>query len=90
MQVSTNLQIFEDYFAHQGNVLITGSRDATREAFKMGLIQDGEPWMEMINSLNQTSHTYNKSVAEEIVSKIKNQYFQLFSDFKDTMTELKK
>ncbi|MAV90843.1 MAG: nucleotidyltransferase [Bdellovibrionaceae bacterium] len=62
--------LLRDYFKFQGNTSIMGSRDATREAFKAGLISDGEPWMEMIHSRNQTSHTYNQSTADDIVDKM--------------------
>lgn len=51
--------LMRDYFYYQGNNEITGSRDASRESFKMGLVQNGEAWMEMIRSRNQSSHTYN-------------------------------
>jgi nucleotidyltransferase substrate binding protein (TIGR01987 family) len=62
--------VMKDYFSWQGNPNITGSRDAIREAFNKGLITEGDGWMEMIKSRNQTSHTYNKLVANEIVEKI--------------------
>jgi nucleotidyltransferase substrate binding protein (TIGR01987 family) len=59
--------VLKDYFDYQGSAeLITGSRDATKEAFQKGLIQGGEEWMEMIKSRNQTSHTYNLNVANNI------------------------
>ncbi len=80
--------VLKDYFFHQGNSTITGSRDATREAFARGLVQDGEGWMEMIRSRNQTSHTYNQSVADEIVTKITKQYHPLFTQFSDRLTVL--
>jgi nucleotidyltransferase substrate binding protein (TIGR01987 family) len=80
--------VLKDYFDYQGGNLITGSRDATREAFNKGLIKDGDTWMEMIKSRNQTSHTYNKNTANEIVNHIQNQYFKLFSDFLIVMTGL--
>jgi nucleotidyltransferase substrate binding protein (TIGR01987 family) len=82
--------VMKDYFDYQGGNLITGSRDATREAFQKGLIQDGDQWMEMIKNRNQTSHTYNKNVADEIVAKIQNSYFSLFADFYQTMSNLSK
>lgn len=72
--------VLKDYFEDQGNTLITGSRDATREAFNKSLIDDGEDWMEMIKSRNQSSHTYNEEVAEEIIDKIIHQHNDLFSD----------
>lgn len=71
----------KDYFAWQGTVDITGSRDATRESFSKGLVADGEGWMEMIRSRNQTSHTYNEEVANEIAARITGQYAPLFQAF---------
>ncbi|MBF0573675.1 MAG: nucleotidyltransferase substrate binding protein [Desulfamplus sp.] len=80
--------VLKDYFEYQGNNEITGSRDATREAFNKGLIQDGEGWMEMIKSRNKSSHTYNEETAKELVEKIVQSYYNLFSVFKDKMTSL--
>jgi nucleotidyltransferase substrate binding protein (TIGR01987 family) len=51
-----------------------GSRDAAREAFDKGLIEDGEGWMEMIKSRNQTSHTYNQHIADALVARILESY----------------
>lgn len=68
----------KDFFVDQGNTNIAGSKDATREAFKVGLIENGEGWMDMIASRNQTSHTYNQETADLIVNKILSLYFDLF------------
>lgn len=80
--------VMKDYFMYQGNPNINGSRDAIREAFSKGLVSDGEGWMEMIKSRNQTSHTYNRKVADEIVEKILNSYYPLFEDFSVRMNDL--
>lgn len=77
--------VIKDYFEYQGNMSITGSRDAVREAFQKGLIVDGDAWMEMIKSRNKTSHTYNKAIAEEIVDKITLLYFPEFVKFQIKM-----
>ncbi len=81
--------VIKDYFEYQGNVSITGSRDASREAFQKGLVQDGAGWMEMIKSRNKTSHTYNQSVANDIVEKVLKLYWPLFVDFAAKMEGLK-
>lgn len=81
--------VIKDYFAHQGNPEITGSRDASREAFRQRLIHNGEAWMEMIKSRNQSSHTYNRETAEDISSKITSSYFLFFKEFEAKMLELK-
>lgn len=81
--------LIKDYFQYQGNTQITGSRDAAREAFQTGLIKNGQEWMEMISSRNKTSHTYNKSVSEEITQKIINSYSVEFVELRLKMKELK-
>ena len=81
--------VLKDYFEFQGNSQINGSRDATREAFTLGIISDGAPWMEMIKSRNQTNHTYNISTADEIALKIIGSYFSEFLVFKDKMQKLR-
>jgi nucleotidyltransferase substrate binding protein (TIGR01987 family) len=66
------------------------SRDATREAFKTGLIVNGEPWMNMIQSRNLTSHTYDEAIASKIASAIRATYFAEFEALRIKLEELKK
>lgn len=81
--------VIKDYVHYQGNQSVRGSRDATREGFSMGLIEDGDVWMEMIRSRNQTSHTYDEETADEIFNKIINDYLAAFVSFKEKMEEIK-
>jgi nucleotidyltransferase substrate binding protein (TIGR01987 family) len=81
--------VMKDYFYYQRQSNITGSRDATRESFNKGLIANGEYWMEMIKSRNQTSHTYNEGIADGIVQNILSLYHACFIDFLAKMKELK-
>lgn len=80
--------VIKDYVHYQGNQSVRGSRDATREGFSMGLIEDGDVWMEMIRSRNQTSHTYDEETADEIFNKIINDYLDAFVSFKEKMEEI--
>lgn len=68
----------KDFIEERGNSQIFGSKDATREAFALGLVNDGEVWMSMVNSRNQTSHTYDESTAQQIVTLILNDYYPQF------------
>lgn len=77
--------MLKDYLEDQGNQNVKGSNDATREAFKVALIADGEQWMAMIQSRNISSHTYNEHTAEELVNVILKQYFPLFVDLQTEM-----
>ncbi len=60
----------KDYLEAQGFVDLIGSKNATRQAFKNGLLEDGEAWMDMVQARNLTSHTYKTEVAEKIVKDI--------------------
>ncbi len=80
--------VMKDYFIYQGNTTITGSRDATREAFQYGLVEDGQGWMEMIKSRNQSSHTYNEEIVKEIKEKVFSKYYILFELFNKKMSSL--
>ncbi len=70
--------VLKDYLEFQGHVGLIGSRDTTREAFKRGLIGEGEIWMEMIKSRNRTSHAYDREIAEKIYVEIAERYFVEF------------
>lgn len=85
-ELSWNL--LRDYFRYQGNTGITGSRDAVREAFAAGLVNDGEGWMDMIASRNRTSHTYNEGVAADIASRIIERYTPLFESLLEKMSAI--
>lgn len=80
--------VLKDYLEAQGVQGVVGSRGATREAFKNGLIAAGEVWMEMIKSRNQTSHTYNEATANEITEAILARYHAEFQKFEERFTEL--
>ncbi|MDO9052954.1 MAG: nucleotidyltransferase substrate binding protein [Gallionella sp.] len=79
--------VLKDYLQDQGNQNIRGSKDATREAFKVELIADGEQWMAMIQSRNISSHTYDEHTAEQLVSVIIGSYFPLFVALQTEMEE---
>ena len=79
----------KDYFEHQGETGIHGSRDAFRLAFKRGLIEDGETWMDMIESRALTTHAYNEDVAKAIADKIFNRYFSEFQTLRTKMESLR-
>jgi len=79
----------KDFLEERGVRNIYGSKDATREAFKAGLIEHGDVWMDMIKSRNLTSHTYNEETALEIATAILHSYFDEFADFHVCMNEFK-
>lgn len=73
--------VLKDYLEEKGLVGLIGSKDATRIAFKNGLIEDGEAWMDMIKARYLSSHTYNQDTAEEIAGSILARFYPAFEAF---------
>jgi nucleotidyltransferase substrate binding protein (TIGR01987 family) len=71
----------KDFLQSKGATDIYASKDATRQAFANGLIEDGDTWMAMIESRNQTSHTYNEEIADQIARAILSRYLPRFEQF---------
>jgi nucleotidyltransferase substrate binding protein (TIGR01987 family) len=72
-------KMLKDYLEDQGgSVNITGSKDAIKLAFNRGIILDGQIWMDMLKSRNDTSHIYDEPTANQIASDISNKYYPEF------------
>lgn len=80
--------VLKDYLEFFGHPRLMGSRDSTREAFARGLIDDGEIWMEMIESRNLTSHAYDHNTAKIIYDNIIDEYYPALSGFNATFLKL--
>ena len=80
--------VLKDYLEMEGIQGLVGSRSTVREAFKRGLVRDGEVWMDMIEKCNLSSHTYNESVAEAIVSAVVERYHTAFLELRDRLARL--
>ena len=80
--------VLKDYLEEQGHPQLVGSKDTSREAFKRGLILDGNLWMKMIKDRNLTSHTYRQELANEVIDAIINDYYPAFSAFSRKFTAL--
>lgn len=80
--------VLKDYLEETGITGIIGSKGATREAFKNGLICDGESWMQMIKSRNLSSHAYNPDIAEEVAANILTRFYPAFEQLTTTFSAL--
>ncbi|MDI6731106.1 MAG: nucleotidyltransferase substrate binding protein [Candidatus Margulisbacteria bacterium] len=78
----------KDFLEGRGNDKIYGSKDTTRKAFELNLIKGGDVWMNMIQSRNETSHTYNDEVSKKIAQSIINQYYPEFVRLEERLSEL--
>jgi len=82
----------KDFLESKGTTKLFGSKDVSREAFKLDLLgdseQEGMMWLDMIEKRNMTSHTYNEETAQEIVTAIKQDYFDAFVALRERLQAL--
>ncbi|MXV75573.1 nucleotidyltransferase [Candidatus Poribacteria bacterium] len=79
----------KDFLEAQGILNLYGSRDTTRAAFRNGLIENGEVWMDMVDKRNLTSHTYDEKTAAQVVITIRNAYYAEFERLLARLQQLK-
>ena len=77
--------VMKDFLLEKGNNEIFGSKDAIRQTFKMGIIDNGDTWMNMVNDRNRTVHTYNHENAEIVVDNILKNHIYAFENFYSKM-----
>jgi nucleotidyltransferase substrate binding protein (TIGR01987 family) len=80
----------KDFLESRGRSNLFGSKDATREAFAAGLIDNGDTWMQMIENRNETTHTYDEETADEIGKAILSRYVDQFEKFQRRFMQLER
>ena len=80
--------VMKDYLEEQGITGIIGSKNAVRQAFNKGLIEEGQVWIEMAESRNISSHSYDEEIAEMLQQKIINIFFGQLAAFAKKMMEI--
>ena len=74
--------LLRDYLVADGVSGLTGSRSTTRRAFAVGLIEDGQVWMDMIEARNRTSHVYDEAQAAAIAQQVVQLWLQPFQSLR--------
>jgi nucleotidyltransferase substrate binding protein (TIGR01987 family) len=82
--------VMKDYLEEQGINDIIGSKNAIRQAFNKGLIEDGEIWMDMVNGRNISSHSYDEEMSEKLINNIINRFYNPFIAFEKKMENIEK
>lgn len=79
----------KDFLEASGVTELYGSVKATRAAFARGLIENGEVWMEMIQSRNRSVHAYDQATADQIAADILTSYVTEFDRLEQRLEALK-
>ena len=72
------------YLEYMGLTEKTGSpREIIQQAFKQGIIEDGESWINMMLSRNTLSHLYDEKASRDVFTRIKKEYIKLFENLNE-------
>ena len=63
-------KFLKDFFSEKG-VSLNYPKEVIQEAFRIGIINDENLWLQMLEDRNLTSHTYDEELADEIFQRIK-------------------
>lgn len=79
----------KDYLEYMGITNKTGSpRENIQAAFKQGIIEDGEIWIEIMLSRNELSHLYDEETSRKIYNNIKNKYIKEFEKLEEKFEQI--
>lgn len=69
----------KDYLEYNG-IKVNTPRETIKEAFQSNIIEDGQIWIDMMESRNKTSHTYNVEFANQLAHEILEKYIPQFEN----------
>lgn len=73
-------KVLKNYIEYQGGDKMTGSRDTIRQAFALGIIANTDPWFDMLESRNETSHVYDEDTESDVLDKIVMTYLPILQE----------
>lgn len=69
-------KLMKDYLVEEG-FTVNSPREAIKRAFQSGIIEEGQEWIDALEDRNLTTHTYDESIADKVISSIRVSYFPL-------------
>jgi len=82
MTFELSWKLLKDYLENQGFADVLSPRNAIKKAFEVGLIENGNDWMDLLIDRNLTTHTYDEQKVSELEKLIKEKYHTLFDALK--------
>jgi nucleotidyltransferase substrate binding protein (TIGR01987 family) len=71
----------KDYLEYDGVIIdVSTPRSVIKKAFAAGIVKDGQAWIDMLESRNVMSHTYDEEVFEKSITEISENYFAVIKE----------
>lgn len=67
-------KVVKDYLEFEGFTVVS-PRDTFKQAYQVGLLDNGQVWLEALHDRNLTVHTYEEKIALAVEAKIREAYF---------------
>lgn len=67
-----------EYLLDQGYTEINSPKSVMRQAFADGVVEKEQPWIDLLNDRNATSHIYDEETAASIYQHIEKSYYPMF------------
>lgn len=81
-------KVMKDYLESQ-EIVVKSPRETIKQAYQIGLIDDGHIWMDALSDRNLTVHTYDEALARKMVDDIIGLYFPELRKFYNKMNDEK-
>lgn len=66
-------KVLKDYLESEG-YMVKSPRETVKQAFQIGLIDNGHVWIDALANRNLTTHTYDEELANKMTNEILNVY----------------
>ena len=66
-------KVLKDYLESEG-YMVKSPRETIKQAFQIGLIDNGHVWIDALSNRNLTTHTYDEELAIKMTSEILDAY----------------
>ncbi|MBZ9637330.1 nucleotidyltransferase substrate binding protein [Clostridium sp. FP1] len=79
-------KVLKDYLEAEGYV-VKSPRETIKQAFQIGLIDNGHVWIDALANRNLTTHTYDEALADKMTKEIVELYFPELKKMYDRLSE---
>ena len=66
-------KVLKDYLESEGYI-VKSPRETVKQAFQIGLIENGHIWIDALANRNLTTHTYDEELAQKMIKEILDDY----------------
>jgi nucleotidyltransferase substrate binding protein (TIGR01987 family) len=72
-------KLLRAYLQRQG-IIVNTPKECFKEAYKLGILQDEETALRVVDDRNLTTHLYDKATSREVFGRIKSVYVKLYTE----------